>query len=205
MSKIILVTGASKGIGAATAKMLAPGNDLIIHYNLSKDSAVRVAQEVKNNGGNPFLLQADLTTEDACIEFIEKVKKNFSNLDVLVNNAGGEMKRQNTNHLSWKNMIDTFNLNAFSVMKMSSLSIDLLEKSNNDPTIINVSSLAIRLGAPSSIIYGASKGAIDSFTRGLARALAPEIRVNAVAPGVINTPLLRRFSTPEIVTDVWNF
>ena len=96
-------------------------------------------------------------------------------------------------------MIDTFNLNTFSVMKMSSLSIDLLEKSNNDPIIINVSSLAIRHGSPSSILYGASKGAIDSFTRGLARALAPKIRVNAVAPGVINTPLLRKFSNPEIM------
>lgn len=198
MSKDILITGASTGIGAATAKIFAPDNNIIIHYNKSKDAAGNVAKEIEEAGGKPFLIQASLTNEKACIDFVDVIRKKFSKLDILINNAGGEIERQEVNVLTWKNMLDTFNLNTFSVMKISSLCIDLLEKSD-DPLIVNITSLAIRHGCPDSISYGASKGAIDVFTRGLARALAPKIRVNAVAPGVISTPLLHRFVTPEIM------
>lgn len=196
MSKVILITGASTGLGAATARILAPDNDVIVHYNQSKDAAEQVAEEVKSRGGKPVLMQADLTSEQACIDLVEKVKKQFQKLDILVNNAGGMIKRQSAKGLEWQHMLDTFNLNTFSTMKLSSLCIPLLEKAD-DPCIINITSIAMRNGSPTSTIYGACKGAIDSFTRGFAKELAPKIRVNAVAPGVIDTPFHEKVSTPE--------
>ncbi|MFO7928497.1 MAG: SDR family oxidoreductase [Candidatus Humimicrobiaceae bacterium] len=201
MSKVILITGASTGLGAETAKVLAPDNNIIIHYNRSKDAAGKVAQEVKENGGKPFLVQADLTTEQACTAMIEKIKGSFSKLDVLVNNAGGEVERQDIRNLTWKSLLDTFSLNTFSTMKISSLCINLLEKSI-DPLIVNITTVAIRHGSQDSIAYGASKGAIDVFTRGLAQTLAPKIRVNAVAPGVISTPLVKKYCPPEKIKEI---
>ena len=93
-------------------------------------------------------------------------------------------------------MLDSFALNTFSTMMMSSLCIPLLERGEH-PCIVNVTSIAVRHGAPSATIYGACKGALDTFTRGLAKELAPAIRVNAVAPGVIDTPFHAHVTTPE--------
>ena len=87
-------------------------------------------------------------------------------------------------------------MNAFSAMRMSSLCVPLLERCEQS-CIINVTSIAIRHGAPTATIYGAAKGALDTFTRGMAKELAPAIRVNAVAPGVIETPFHERVTTPE--------
>jgi 3-oxoacyl-[acyl-carrier protein] reductase len=92
----------------------------------------------------------------------------------------------------------TFDLNVFSAMMVSRLSIPLLEKGSN-PSIVNLTSIAVRTGAPSATAYGAAKGAVDAFTRGLARELAPAIRVNAVAPGFIRTPFHDKVSTPELL------
>jgi 3-oxoacyl-[acyl-carrier protein] reductase len=88
-----------------------------------------------------------------------------------------------------------FSLNTFSTMLLSSLFLPLLERGTN-PCIVNVTSIAARNGAPTATVYGAAEGAIDSFTRGVAAELAPKIRVNAVAPGVIDTPFHERYSTP---------
>jgi len=196
MSKVILITGASTGLGAATARLLAPQNKVIIHYYSSKEAAEKVAKDVEKSGGEAFLIQEDLTSEEACIRLVKKVADRYSKLDVLINNAGGLIRRQAARELEWKLMLDTFSLNTFSSMKISSLCIPLLGK-GEDPNIINISSIAMRHGAPGATIYGACKGAIDSFTRGLANELAPKIRVNAVAPGVIDTPFHEKVSTPE--------
>jgi 3-oxoacyl-[acyl-carrier protein] reductase len=196
MSKIILITGASTGLGAATARLLAPQNKIIVHYYSSEEAAEKVAKDVEENGGEAFIVQEDLTSEEACIRLVKKVADRYSKLDVLINNAGGLIRRQIAQELEWKLMLETFSLNTFSTIKISSLCIPLLEK-GDDPNIINITSIAMRHGAPSATIYGACKGAIDSFTRGLANELAPKIRVNAVAPGVIDTPFHKKVSTPE--------
>ena len=196
MSKVILITGASTGLGAATARLLAPQNKIIVHYYSSKEAAEKVAKDVEENGGEAFIVQEDLTSEEACIRLVKKVADRYSKLDVLINNAGGLIRRQAAQELEWKLMLETFSLNTFSTMKISSLCIPLLQK-GEDPNIINISSIAMRHGAPGATIYGACKGAVDSFTRGLANELAPKIRVNAVAPGVIDTPFHKKVSTPE--------
>jgi 3-oxoacyl-[acyl-carrier protein] reductase len=196
MSKSILITGASSGIGAATARHLAAGNQILIHYHASSDAAQGVAADVQAAGGTPHLVQADLSREDGCRTVAEFAAGTCPRLDVLVNNAGGLVRRAAADQLDWQLMQEVFALNAFSAMMMSSLCVPLLEQGDN-PCIVNLTSIAIRHGAPTATIYGASKGAIDVFTRGLAKELAPRIRVNAVAPGVIETPFHRQVTTPE--------
>jgi 3-oxoacyl-[acyl-carrier protein] reductase len=196
MSKSILITGASTGIGAETARRLAEGNKIFVHYNSSTAPAESVAADVREKGGQADLIQADLSKEDGCRALVQAVSADTDKLDVLVNNAGGLIKRQGVREYEWRLMEDIFALNTFSAMMVTSLCIPLLEK-GKDPCIVNISSVAMRHGAPTATIYGASKSALDSFTRGIAKELAPTIRVNAVAPGVIITPFHDNISTPE--------
>jgi 3-oxoacyl-[acyl-carrier protein] reductase len=196
MAKTILITGASTGIGAETARFLAEWNLILVHYNASKSAAEKVAGDVVRLGGEARLFQADLTSEDGCIELFTAVSDVTDKLDVLVNNAGGLIRRKPLHELEWRLMEKIFSLNTFSTMKMTSLCVPLLEK-GEDPCVINITSIAMRNGAPTATVYGAAKSAIDSFTRGAASELAPRIRVNAVAPGVIKTPFHERYSSEE--------
>ena len=185
--KTILVTGASTGIGAETARLLAEGNTVFVHYNASADAAQQVAADVKEIGGTAHPIQADLSTEAGCRQLVAAVAAKTDDLDVLFNNAGGLIKRTLAGEADWDLMVRVFALNTFSTMMVTSLCLPLLEK-GTDPCIVNMSSIAIRHGAPTATIYGSSKAAVDSYTRGIAKELAPNIRVNAVAPGVILTP-----------------
>ena len=196
MAKKILITGASTGIGAETALQLAKGNEIFVHYNSSGEAAEKVAAGVRQNDGKSHLIQADLSTERGCRDLVGAVAAETDTLDVLVNNAGGLIKRQGVREYEWRLMEEIFALNTYSAMMVTTLCVPLLEK-GNDPCIVNLTSVAMRHGAPTATIYGASKAALDSFTRGIAKELAPVIRVNAVAPGVIVTPFHEKVSTPE--------
>ena len=196
MSKQILITGASTGLGAETARLLAAGNEIFVHYNTSGEAAHQVAEDVEKRDGKAHLLQADLTTEKGCRELVQSVSEKTDKLDVLFNNAGGLIRRTAAGECDWSLMQEVFTLNTFSTMMMTSLCIPLLEK-GEDPCIINNSSLATRHGAPTATLYGAAKGAIGVFTKGAAKELAPKIRVNAVAPGVILTPFHDKVTTAE--------
>lgn len=196
MSKTILITGAGTGIGAATACYLAAGNTLILHYHSSQAAAEAVADTVRQAGGHAHLVQGDLGTEAGCRGVAAFAGELSDRLDVLVNNAGGMLRRCGARELDWKLMHEIFALNTFSTMLLSSLCVPLLER-GTQPCIVNVTSIAVRHGAPTATLYGASKGAVDTFTRGLAKELAPAIRVNAVAPGVIETPFHDKVTTPE--------
>ena len=194
--KNILITGASTGIGAETARLLADGNMVFVHFFSSNQPAEKVAAAVEEKGGKAKLIQADLSTEDGCRSLVEAVAAETDRLDVLFNNAGGLIKRANADEAQWDLMQQVFALNTFSTMMVTSLCIPLLKK-GKDPCIINMSSVAIRHGAPTATVYGASKAAVDSYTRGIAKELAPAIRVNAVAPGVVLTPFHDNVTTPE--------
>jgi len=201
MSKVILITGASTGIGAETARHLASGNEIFVHYNVSEEPARKVAEDVEKRGGKTHLLQADLTTETGCRGMIQAVADKTAKLDVLFNNAGGLIRRHSVRECDWSLMQEIFALNTYSTMMLTSLCVPLLEK-GDDPNIINITSLATRHGAPTGTIYGAAKGAIGAFTMGAAKELAPNIRVNAIAPGVIITPFHDKVSSPEQL-DIW--
>ena len=197
MSRTILITGASTGLGAAMAQRLAADNCIVVHFNRSAPEAQQVARQVKQAGGTAVLVQADLSCERGCDTVAQAVANSCDGrLDVLINNAGSLIRRQAVRDLSWDLMQQTFSLNVFSVMRVTALCIPYLEK-GDDPNIINISSIAMRHGAPTATIYGATKGALDSFTRGAAKELAPTIRVNAIAPGVIETPFHEAVSTAE--------
>lgn len=192
----ILITGASTGIGAETARLLAQGNRILVHYGTSESSARKVAADVEAGGGQAHLVQADLSTEAGCRKLEEAVAARTEKLDVLVNNAGAMIERKNVREITWDLMVRTFAVNTFSIMMVTSMCIPLLEK-GDDPNIINLTSVAIRHGAPTATVYGAAKAAVDSFTRGIAKELAPAIRVNAVAPGVIITPFHDQVTSTE--------
>lgn len=194
MARTILITGASTGIGAATARRLAPCNTLILHHNWSP--IAHVTDQVRALGGAVITAQADLSTEAGCRALVERVTGATGHLDDLINNAGGLIERHTVETLRWDLMERIFALNTFSVMLLTRLLVPLLRKGTS-PSIVNITSIAMRHGAPTATIYGASKGALDSFTRGCARELAPDIRVNAVAPGVILTPFHDRYTSPE--------
>jgi len=196
VAKIILITGASTGIGAETARNLAEGNMIFVHYNASKQAAEQTAAEVQERGGTAHLVQADLRSEAGCDALYAAVAVMTNRLDVLVNNAGGILRRQTVRELEWDLMEEVFALNAFSAMLLTRLCVPLLER-GTQPCVVNLTSISIRHGSPTATLYGAAKAAIDAFTRGAAKELAPHIRVNAVAPGVIETPFHERYSTPE--------
>lgn len=195
--RTIFITGAGTGIGAETAKAMAAGNRLFLHYNQSADEIRNVKAEVERLGGSATLLRADISSEQACLALVRELASHTDHLDVLINNAGGLIRRQACDALEWDLMERIFALNAFSLMKISSLCVPLLRRSSDDPNIVNVSSVVIRHGGATATLYAAAKGAVDVFTRGLCKELAPHIRVNSVVPGVIDTPFHHKVSTPE--------
>ena len=194
--KSILITGSSTGIGAETARLLSAGHEIFVHYHSSAGPAQKVAADVEAGGGKAHLIQADLSAEAGCRKLVQSVSAETDRLDILFNNAGGMIERKKVAEIEWDLMARIFALNTFATMMVTSLCIPLLEKSAA-PCIINMTSVAIRHGAPTATVYGAAKSAVDSFTRGIAKELAPAIRVNAVAPGVILTPFHEQVTSSD--------
>jgi 3-oxoacyl-[acyl-carrier protein] reductase len=194
--RTIVITGGAMGIGAATARELAPGNRLILHYWTSESDALALQAELKPVCTSVDVIKADLMTDTGCLSLFEEIKTRCESLDVLVNNAGGMIERQSVPDLTWSHLVGTFALNTFSAMCLTGLCAELLSRGTN-PCVVNITSIAIRHGSPTATAYGAAKSALDSFTRGAANELAPRIRVNAVAPGIIDTRFHERVTSAE--------
>lgn len=194
--KAVLITGASTGIGAALAVgFAAQGAKVGLHYNSSVDAAEAVAQTIRDAGGTVELIRADATNADAMVEAVNAAHTAFGHLDGLINNAGGMVARQP--YADWTSELydQIMDLNARSVLAASHAAIPHLKV--NGGFIINTTSIAARNGASNGAgLYGSSKAFIANVTRGMAKELiAFDIRVNAVAPGVISTPFHERYST----------
>jgi 3-oxoacyl-[acyl-carrier protein] reductase len=183
--KVALITGASSGIGAATARELARrGWRVAINYASNQGAAERVAQEC----GNAIAVQADVSRDADCRRLADTVLEQFGAIDALVNNAGTTkvVPHDNLDGLSYDDFQRLFALNVIAPFQMVRACREALKTSRG--AVVNVSSVAAVLGTGSSVAYAASKSALETMSLSLARSLAPEVRVNVVAPGHTNTP-----------------
>ena len=186
-NKVALVTGASKGIGAATALLLAKNKyQVIINYNNSANEAKEVLKNCNKYSDN-LIVKADVTVNKSCKRIVEIAEKRFGPINVLINNAGKTkfVDFSDFDGLNDKDFLDIYKSNVISMFQMVRACKDSLLRTK-DPKIINVSSIAA-LGLGSSIAYACSKGAVNSLSLALARTLAPKISVNTICPGYVST------------------
>lgn len=196
--KAVLITGASTGIGAALARAFAAQGALVgLHYNASAAAAEALAAEIEAGQGRVRLIRADVSTGPGARSAVDQAVAAFGRLDGLINNAGGMVRRVPYAEVSEQDYDEIMDLNARSVIVASQAAIAPL-KAAGGGFIINTTSIAARNGASGGAgMYGSSKAFVHNVTRGMAKELIPfGIRVNAVAPGVIETPFHERYSTP---------
>ena len=200
--KAVLITGASTGIGAALARAFAAQGALVgLHYNASVAAAEALAAEIEAGQGRVRLIRADVSTGAGARSAVDQAVAGFGRLDGLINNAGGMVRRVPYAEVSEQDYDEIMDLNARSVIVASQAAIAPL-KAAGGGFIINTTSIAARNGASGGAgMYGSSKAFVHNVTRGMAKELIPfGIRVNAVAPGVIETPFHERYSTPAQMT-----
>ena len=198
--KVVLVTGASTGIGAAAARgFAAAGAVVAVHYASSADAAAGVVADCRAAGAVAEAFRADLSRRDTAAPLIAAVAAKFGGLDVLVNNAGGLVRRAKLAELDDALFDAVIDLNVRQLVMASQAALPWLEKTKG--SIINTSSIAARSGGGvGASLYAAAKAFVSTLTRNWAKELGPKgVRVNAVSPGVIETPFHERFSTPEML------
>ena len=196
--KAILITGASTGIGAALAIAFAlQGAKVGLHYNASAGQAAQVGDEITANGGTVLLIHGDVSVEGETERVVAEAAEGFGHLDGLINNAGGMLGRVPTTEMTDAHYERVMNLNARSVLAATRAAHPHLKRQGG--FIINTTSIAARNGGGNgAILYAASKGFVSTITRGHAKEFVGDnIRVNAVAPGVIATPFHERYTSPE--------
>lgn len=195
-----IVTGASTGIGRATAIALAgAGADVAIHYGTSRKEAEETATAVEAKGRRAVLVQGDFRDPAATGKSIDAAISSLgAPIDILVNNAGSLIGRSSIEQMDAELWEEVIALNLSSVFFATRAALPHMRDGGR---IVNVSSVAARHGGgPGAFAYAAAKGGVMTLTRGLAKELAPRnIRVNTIAPGVIETPFHDKFSTPELL------
>ena len=190
----MLITGASRGIGAATALLAAAeGYDVVVNFARDERAADAVVEACRAAGSDAFAVQADVSDEGAVVEMFDRVVERLGAIDVLVNNAGilhPQMRFDEMSTARWRELLEVNVIGAFvcareAVLRMST------RYGGGGGAIVNVSSAAAYIGSPGEYVdYAASKAAIDTLTLGLGKEVAAEgIRVNAVRPGVIYTDI----------------
>ncbi len=207
MNKVLLVTGGSRGIGAATALLAAQsGWAVAVNYTANSLAADDVVRQIRASGGQAMAVQADVADEAQVLRMFEHIDAKFGRLTGLVNNAGVVDVMARVDEMSvarWKRMFDINVIGSLicareAVRRMST------RHGGEGGSIVNVSSAASRLGSPGQYVdYAAAKGAIDAFTIGLAKEVAAEgVRVNAVRPGLIETEIHASGGLPNRVKDL---
>ncbi len=204
MKKVLLVTGGSRGIGAATALLAAQrGYAVAVNYSANAAAADAVVARIRAAGGEVIAIQADVAQEDEVLAMFKAIDARLGRLTALVNNAGVVDVPARVEEMSvarWRRMFDinvmgTLICSREAILRMST------RHSGTGGAIVNLSSAASRLGSPHQYVdYAATKGAVDAFTLGLAKEVAAEgIRVNAVRPGLIDTEIHASGGLPDRV------
>lgn len=193
--KRAIVTGGGTGLGAATAVGLARrGVNVAINYSSSADAAQTVAEECRSLGVDAFTIRANVAEDSDCRALVAAAVERFGGLDVLINNAGVTKfaKHGDLDALDASDFERVYRINVIAVYQMTRAARPHLDAAGK-ACVVNVSSIAGVTGIGSSIAYAASKGALNTMTLSLARALAPSIRVNAVCPGYIGSGWFTRY------------
>lgn len=204
--KVVIVTGAGAGIGRATAVLFADEGARVTVAERDSESGRAVAAEIEKRGGRALPLCVDVSLSDQAKSVVDRTVEAFGTVDILINNAGVELKRsvEETMEEEWDRVLA---VNLKSCFLMAKYVIPIF-KEKKSGAIVSNSSVAYYIGAPSSAAYGASKAGMMALTRCLALELAPfGVRVNAVCPGVIDTPMnernLSRAEDPESMRRSW--
>ena len=202
MTPIVLITGGSRGIGAATAlRAASQGYAVAVNYASNADAANAVVQQITSNGGKAIALAADVADESQVLEMYRQIDSRLGPLTALVNNAGVVDVAARVDQMDVKRLRRMFDINLLGsyVCAREALLRMSTRHGGKGGSIVNVSSVAARLGGPGQYVdYGASKGAIDTFTVGLAKEVATEnVRVNAVRPGIIETDIHASGGQPD--------
>jgi len=200
--KTALVTGASRGIGAAAVIALANSgaSRLVLHYNSYKPGIENVMTSARNAGAEAVAIQADLGTDAGVEAFLQGLKATGAGIDILVNNAGSLVKRAKLAEFTPELFDRVMTLNVKSTWFIAqAVAPHMIERGSG--VIVNVSSIAARNGGGmGATIYAAAKAAVSTITKGLAKELAPQgIRVNAVSPGTVDNNFHSQFSTRQIL------
>ncbi|MBI2771801.1 MAG: SDR family oxidoreductase [Burkholderiales bacterium] len=207
MDQVLLVTGASRGIGAATALLAAKaGWAVAVNYTANAAAAEDVVGQIRAEGGNAFSVQADVAHEDQVLAMFDKVDARLGRLTGLVNNAGVVDLTSRVEDMSVARLKRMFDINVIGTIVCAREAIRRMSTRHGGEggSIVNLSSAASRLGSPGQYVdYAAAKGAIDAFTLGLAKEVAAEgIRVNAVRPGLIETGIHASGGIPNRVREL---
>ncbi|SJM31588.1 SDR family oxidoreductase [Mesorhizobium delmotii] len=202
--KVLLVTGGSRGIGAATSMLAAKaGYRVAINYASNEAAAAAIVEAIEQDGGEALAIEGDVGSEADIQAMFERIDHAFGPLDALVNNAGVVDQRARVDEMSGARLERMMRINVIGAMLCACEAVKRMSTSHGGKggAIVNVSSIAARIGGPGEYVdYAASKGAIDSFTIGLAREVAGEsIRVNAVSPGIIDTEIHASGGQPDRV------
>lgn len=196
-NKVVLVTGGSRGIGAEIVKLLAKsGHTVILNYNKSEDCAKSVENELKNLGYTVDIFKADVSKKEEVESLIKFVLEKYGRIDVLINNAGISQTKLFTDITDedWQNMMDN-NLNSAFYCTRETVK-NMIH--NKQGLIINMSSIWGVTGASCEVHYSTAKAGLIGFTKALAKELGPSnIRVNAIAPGIIDTDMCKEYSAEE--------
>jgi 3-oxoacyl-[acyl-carrier protein] reductase len=200
-NKVVVVTGASSGIGRATAQLFGQqGARVVVHYNRNENGAVEAAAAIGKSGGKALTVQADVSNSAGVEQLSRRVREAFGPVDVLVNNAGTLVERCEIARMS-EELFDTVtDLNYKSVFLVTRAFLEDMI-SRRQGAVVNVGSIAGRHGGgPGAGVYAGAKAAVMCLTKAMARELAPYgIRVNGVSPGIILTPYHERYTSPELM------